>query len=178
MCLDTALLPSLLQVGILTYCLPALAPVKTTPRSHWKALVVFSVVPIPIWMTPVGCVVRCVENRSPPCQFLRRAWSSLDGEESKSIHMWGSCFYIFRTDACTWSKAAQFQNWVSPLLWISSSIFPPWFFQTRHLKNVENKKGQLMQFWLLMVLFPKRAMNYPGWRSRVSTPANQPLPRA
>lgn len=75
-----------------------------------------------------------------------RAWSSSDGEESKSTHTWSSCFYIFRTDACTWSKVPQFQNWFSSLLWISPTIFPPQFFKTRHWKT-ENTQGQLIQFW-------------------------------
>lgn len=44
-------------------------------------------------------LVRCVWEAEG-----KRVWSSLDGEESKSTHMWSSCFYIFRTDACTWSK--------------------------------------------------------------------------
>lgn len=55
--------------------------------------------------------------------------------ESKSTHMWSSCFYIFRTDACTWSKVPQFQNWFSPVLWISPTIFPPQLFKTRHWKT-------------------------------------------
>lgn len=49
----TPLFPSLLGVGIHIYCLPALAPVKTTPRSSWEALVALSVVQSPsgwLWL--------------------------------------------------------------------------------------------------------------------------------
>lgn len=75
---------------------------KSCPEAAWKHGCFFQ------WcQSPWGWLC----GKLKPSLPVRRAWSSTDGEESKFTHLWSSCFYIFRTDAYTWRKAPQFQNW-------------------------------------------------------------------
>lgn len=91
--------------------------------------------------------------------------------ESKSAHRRGSCFYIFRTDARTWSKVPQFQNQFSPLLWIATTISPPWFFKTRHWKIQKTKSVNWYSFgcsWFFFLkgqwtTLPEEALSLDTW---------------
>lgn len=79
MYLDTYSLPPLPGVGVGGFALPTCScPGEHRAQSSWEALGFLSVVPIPKWMT----LHRCVWEAEG-----KRAWSSLDGEESKSTHM-------------------------------------------------------------------------------------------
>lgn len=82
LCLDTSLLPSLLGVGILIHCLPAPALGKATPRSTGGSFE---------GANPHLGDSSWLRGRQKPSVLVRRAWSSLDGEESKSTPMCEAC---------------------------------------------------------------------------------------
>lgn len=171
MCLDTDSLPPLGgggggRIRIAYLLLPWRTP---CPEQLGSPGVSFSGAN-PHWMT----LHRCVWEAEG-----KRAWSSLDGEESTSTHMWSSCFYIFRTDACTWSKVPHSSRTDFLLyFWVSPTISPPQFFKTRHWKiekihrvNWDNS-GRSCFFFL-------KGSELPWLSKHWSSPTgNRTLPRA